>query len=177
MLSVIIFCGFESSATGGGVRPDTVVRTLTPLVGASVRGLVRDVVLAGPPGGELGLIAEHAGCVAVESDGEAEVLRRAIAIARGEDILLLRVGYVPEAGFFEELEDVVSLGRTSGQASRVLKAAPVTFYERLYPGLAPVVGFMADKKRYAAAEAVSFQQLRRTIGARQPFTRRLRKLA
>ncbi|HEY5225798.1 MAG TPA: transposase, partial [Methylovirgula sp.] len=104
MLSVIILCGFG----GVAMRPDAVVRTLAPLVGASVRGQVRDVVLAGPPEAGLEIIAQHAGCAIVEAATEAEALRGAVAAARTGDLMFLRAGYVPQAGFFEEIEDLLN---------------------------------------------------------------------
>lgn len=172
MLSVIILCSFE-----GKVRPDTVVRTLTPLVGASVRGLVRDVVLAGPPKGDLRVIADHAGCAVIEAATEAEALRCAIEAARAADLMFLRAGYVPQAGFFEEIEDLPSLRQKPELVAWSLKAAPVTFYERMFPGLAPAVGFIAGRSLCAATEIASFQQLRKAVGARKALQGRLRGIA
>jgi hypothetical protein len=172
MLSVIILCGFGRVTA----RPDAVVRTLVPLVGASVRGQVRDVVLTGPPEAELRLIAEHAGCAVVEAATEAQALRRAVVAARTDDLMFLHAGYVPQAGFFEEIEDLLNIHRLD-QTARVLKAAPVTFYEQMLPGLAPAVGFIAGRRLCAAAERSSFQELRRAAGARKALQGRLRRIA
>ena len=78
MLSVIILCD-ESTALG---RPEAVVRTLAPLVGAAVKGLVRDVVVAGPRERQLDVIGDHAGCAIIEADLESVRLREAFAAAR-----------------------------------------------------------------------------------------------
>ena len=173
MLSVIILCT-AAPANGRTVAPaEAVVRTLSSLVGASVRGLVRDVVLAGPRERELGLIADHAGCVFVEAASEAECLRLALGRVRGEDLLVLLPGHVPESGFLEEVEDLLSQGGM--RDGRRICAAPVTYWQRLVPALAPIVGLIAsvDACRAASdAAKLSFDALvratkgRRTLRAR-----------
>lgn len=171
MLSVIVLCGFAET-----VRADTIVRTLVPLVGASVRGLVRDVILAGPPDAELGIIAEHAGCAAFEIATEAGALREAIAAARSADLMILIAGHVPQAGFFEEIEDLLNARGSEDRSGRALKMAPVTFYERICPALAPVVGMIASQSRCAKIKIESFQQLRRAVDARKPLRGRLQPI-
>lgn len=172
MLSVIILCGFAEP-----VRADAVVRTLVPLVGASVRGLVRDVILTGPPDAELGVIAEHAGCAVMESAKEAEALRRAIAAARAANLMVLRAGYVPQAGFFEEIEDLLNMHEGKDRWGTAVKTAPVNFYERICPALAPVVGIIASRSLCANAKIESFQQLRHAVDARKTLRGRLQRVA
>lgn len=171
MLSVIVLCGYAEP-----VRADTVVRTLVPLVGASVRGLVRDVILAGPPDAELGIIAEHAGCAAIEATTEAVALREAIAAARSADLMILVAGHVPQAGFFDEVEDLLNMRGNEDQSGRALKTVPVTFYERIFPALAPVVGMIASQSHCAKIKIESFQQLRSAVDAGKALRGRLRPI-
>src|SRR5271154_3319461 len=110
MLSVIILCEAAQASAGASVAPEAVVRTLSALVGASVRGLVRDVVLAGPQDASLALLADHAGCGSVEAASEADYLRRALALVRSEHLLVLRPGHLPETGFIDEIEDLLAEG-------------------------------------------------------------------
>ena len=80
------------------------VRTLAMLVGASVSGVVRDVVVADAGSSdETGEIAEIAGCTLLVSSAPlAARLREAVAAARGSWLLFLRPGTVLEAGWGEE---------------------------------------------------------------------------
>ncbi len=169
MLSVIILCGRASA--------ETVVRTLAPLVQAAVKGLVRDVVLAGPAEADLAMIADHAGCAFVEAAAEAEALRRALAGVRGGDFMILYAGHIPETGFLEELEDLLAAGMPAEHGGRLLRAAPETFLERLFPPLAPAVGLIAARSLCEAVEVASFRHLRVVTRARKALRRRLRRIA
>jgi hypothetical protein len=168
MLSVIILCGQAS--------PETVVRTLAPLVQASVQGLVRDVVLAGPAGSDLSMIADHAGCAFVEAETEAEALRRAIAAARGGNLMIFHAGHIPEAGFLEELEDLLAVGLSAARGGHLLRAAPESFLQRLVPRLAPAVGLIAARELCMAEEIASFRHLRARARARNALRRRMRRI-
>ncbi|MGB8276824.1 MAG: transposase [Methylovirgula sp.] len=174
MLSVIILCGAGGAS---GDRPETVVRTLAPLVQASVKGLVRDVVLAGPPEADLAMIADHAGCAFIEAGQEADALSQALSMARAEDLMILYAGHVPEAGFFEEVEDLLAMGLPPERGGRLLRAAPESFIERLFPRLAPAVGLIAARSLCEAAKVVSFRDLRRITRVRKTLRRRLRRIA
>ena len=168
MLSVIIL--------GDGASAEAIVRTLAPLVAAAVRGLVRDVVLAGGPGHQLATIADHAGCGFVEADTEAEVLAGALAAARGDMLMFLCAGHIPEPGFFEEVEDLLAVGSPPGREARLLRAAPESFFERVFPLLAPVVGLIAARRRCDADRASAFMHLVASIRARRTLRRRLRRI-
>jgi hypothetical protein len=145
MLSVILLCR-SGQAESQGPRRDSerIVRSLTPLVQVAAQGLLRDVVLTGSPGGELAIIAEHAGCALAEGDDEGAALRHAIALVRADHLMIFRAGYVPEAGFFEAVEDCLGFAETRDRAQS-LRAAPENFAERLFPQLAPVVGLIAKR--------------------------------
>lgn len=166
MLSVIILCG--------GASAEAVVRTLAPLVDAAVRGIVRDVVLAGGPERQLALIADHAGCGFIEADMEAEVLAGALAAARGDTLMFLHAGHIPEPGFFEEVEDVLAVGL--GPRGRVLRAAPEGFLERLFPHLAAKVGLVAARNVCETAQPVSFRHLCAKTRGPKELRRRMRRI-
>ena len=177
MLSVIILCEAVAAPAGAVVAPEAIVRTLAALVAASVRGLVRDVVLAGPKQANLGLIADHAGCICVEAAGEADYLRGALALVRAEDLLVLRPGYVPETGFIDEIEDLLAEGAIRG--GRRVYAAPATYWQRLIPALLPVVGLIAPVPACRAAGdsgALSLETLLRATRARAALRARARRV-
>jgi hypothetical protein len=175
MLSVIVLCRMDQQAA----RADAVVRTLSALVAASVRGLVRDVVLAGPRDANLGFIADHAGCTCVEAGSEADYLRRALDFARAQDLFVLRSGYIPETGFLDEVEDLFAEGsfaEGSSRGRRSLCAAPETYWQRLIPALSPVVGLIAPISFYREAAgkggALGFDQSVRAARGRRTLRSR-----
>ncbi len=168
MLSVIILCD-ESAA-----RPEAVVRTLAPLVGAAVKGLVRDVVVAGPKDRQLDIIGDHAGCAIIEADLESVRLAQAFAAARGETLMLLRSGHIPETGFFEEVEDVLSSDLVA--RGLLLRALPETWIERMIPRMAPAAGLIAARAQCEASGAQSFNDLIAALALRDTLRRRLRRV-
>ena len=111
-----------------------------------MEGLLADVAIAGPVGQDLGLIADQAGSGLIEGATEAEWLRRAIEAARGPELFLLRSGFAPEAGFIEEASDFLrarDAGDGRSAEAALLRAAPETFVERLFPRAAPLAGLIA----------------------------------
>ncbi len=177
MLSVIFLCEAVEAPDGALVAPEAIVRTLAALVGAAVRGLVRDVVLAGPKQASLGFIADHAGCICVEAAREADYLRRALALVRAEDLLVLRPGHVPEAGFIDEVEDLLAEGTLRG--GRRIYAAPASYWQRLIPALVPVVGLIATVQSCRAVSdsgALSLETLVRATQARAALDCRARRV-
>lgn len=178
MMSVIVLCTAARHEPGATVAPEAVVRTLAALVAASVHGLVRDLVLAGPKDASLALIADHAGCACVEADREADFLRGALALVRAGNLLILRPGHVPEIGFIEEAEDLLAEGVID--RGRRIYAAPTTFWQRLIPSLAPVVGLIAAVKTCRAASEdgeLSLASLLRATRARSALATRARRVA
>lgn len=167
MLSVIVLheetIGPTSSRT---LDPaEALVRTLASLVRANVEGLLRDVLIAGPEGRDLALIADHAGCGLVEAPAEPEWLRLALVAARGPDLLLLRSGHAPGAGFIEEAGDLVSgRGGAAGTRAARLHVAPEAFPERLFPSLAPLAGLIAPRDLCLRAIPGTFRHLVRHVG-------------
>jgi hypothetical protein len=172
MLSLILLC---RAGPDGAAFSETVVRTLSPLVAASARGLLRDVVLVGAPGLDLPLIAEHAGCAVVEATDEGEGLQRAFGLARSNIIIVFYAGYVPEAGFFEEIEDYLNVRSGSSDARR-LRAAPEKFFERMFPQIANSVGVIAGRDFFQKPSMTSFASLVAARGARADLRRKLRRI-
>ncbi len=149
------------------------MRSLSSLVPASVDGLVRDAVLAGPPGGDLSLIADHAGCAFVEAEMEVEALGQALALARGSDLLILHAGHVPGIEAVEAIGDLVASGR-SAERGWLLHAAPNGPAARFFPRLAPAVGLLAARGLCDGVKAPTFANLLKATRARSAPSLRLR---
>ena len=120
MLSVII-------ATRNCER--ALVHTLSMLVGASVAGVVRDVVVADAGSSdETGEIADIAGCALLVSGAPlATRLREAASAARGAWLLFLRPGTVLEASWVEEAARFVTDAerRGSAETAAVFRSQPL----------------------------------------------------
>jgi hypothetical protein len=172
VLSAIVLCEEDRGRAyhHTGDPAEALVRSLTSLVRANVEGLLRDVVIAGPQGFGLGLIADHAGCHWVEAETEPLWLRRALELARGPDLLLLRSGHAPGQGFIEEVDDFLS-GPNRGSLPRTarLHTEPETFIERLFPRLAPIAGLIAPRDLCLGAPNGRFEILVRHVGKTTSF--------
>lgn len=151
---------------------EVLVRTLGSLVRANIDGLLRDVAIAGPEGEGLDTIADHAGCALVKAGSEPEWLRQAITIARGPELLLLRSGCALDAGFVEEARDFLRSGGTSAK----LRAAPETFFERLFPDTAPLAGLIAPRALCLNAPPGHLETLARSIGKARILRSRTRRI-
>lgn len=169
-LSLILLCGVRGSA-----GPEPVVRTLSAFVAASVNGLLRDAVLAGPRHEELAFVAEHAGCALVEAEGETDALGQALERVRGTDLFILYAGHVPELGSSEAIGDLVASAR-SVRRGWLLRASPDRAVERLFPRLAPAVGLIAARELCAGVQAPSFGNLLKATRARTAPHFRLRRI-
>jgi len=182
MLSTIVFC--ESSLQSGRIDPaERLVRSLSSLIRANVEGLLGDVAIAGPSGQGLGLIADQAGCGLFEAPAESEWLRRAIDAARGPELFLLRSGFAPLAGFIEEAGDFLRAqgADKSGSAPvALLRAAPETFAERLFPRAAPLAGLIAPRDRcaelFANKSAMKFAALAQFFKSATPLRTNARRI-
>lgn len=167
MASAIVFLSGKVAAGGPRDPALAFTRSLSALVPAAVSGLIRDVTIAGLPGQGLGTIADHAGCGFVEAAVEDDWLRAALALAKGPDCLLVRAGYVPGAGFIEELRDIENRLNARG----VFRAEPASWHQRLVPRLAPVVAAIAPLNLWRAQEAAEFQRMARGLKGRTLRTR------
>ncbi|WP_034992801.1 hypothetical protein [Beijerinckia mobilis] len=102
-LSAIVFCGDDQRR--GGREFDlarAMVASLSMLVPLHIEGIVRDIVIVGPEGLELPLVAEHAGCDCVEAASEAAGLHPAAELTHEPDLLLLKAGHGLEPLLVEE---------------------------------------------------------------------------
>ncbi|HLH12201.1 MAG TPA: transposase [Methylovirgula sp.] len=169
-LSLVLLC------SGRGAEAEPVVRTLSAFVAASVRGLICDAVLAGPPNAELGLIADHAGCAMIENETENEALRLALSSTRGSDVLILRSGHLPDIGLIEAIEDLLQSGRTQ-ERGWILRVAPEGLSQRLVPVLAPAVGLLVGRRLCMPVSDPSFRHLIKATRARSASRLRLRRIA
>ena len=174
MLSAVIFAGAGPGRSFAS--PEAIVRTLASLVPAAIAGTVRDVTLAamsGAPGARQ--IADHAGCELVEAATPGDVLRAAIAAARGDLLFVLLAGRAPEPGFDEE--ETALFDRASDRTPRAaeLRAEPGAFLHRLIPAISPVEGLIA-RRRDMAAGAADFAGLRRALSAPVAMKCRLRRV-
>ncbi|HUZ90332.1 MAG TPA: transposase, partial [Methylocella sp.] len=130
---------------------------------AKVEGLLGDVRIAGPAGKDLGVLANHAGCGLIEADTEADWLSIALREARGLDVFLLRCGRAPEAGFIEEARDFLAENPKDSSRAAFLHAVPESFFERLFPSLAPIAGLIASRDLMLRAPRGGFAKLARFI--------------
>jgi hypothetical protein len=160
MLSAIVLA---TDAKTPLAASDAIVRTLSALVPAAIEGLLRDVTLAGLMGGELPHIADHAGCTLIESEDARAVLREALAAARGPNVLIIRAGRAPEAGYIEEIADLLA-GRGAAERGALLRDRPETFLSRTFPGLAPVAGVISTREALMKLGATSLSSLARRAG-------------
>jgi hypothetical protein len=177
MLSVIVLCNPIPAAGRPAIDGEAVVRTLSALVSALVRGLVRDVVIAGPEAARLEKIADHAGCAFVEAEQEWDRLGRALALVRGEELLVLHAGHIPETGFVEEVEEF--LAHAGRAEARRIYAAPMTYWQRLIPTIAPIAGLIAPVtacRAAAASKELTFAALLRATRSNAALRARLRRV-
>ena len=140
MLSAVVCLSPSPPGVPLARSAEHVVRSLSSLVAACVAGVLRDVVVAGPPGLDLQVVADHAGCPLVEAAAPAAALAAALSRSRHAHVLILQAGYAI-GDLVDELDDVL---RASEVLPRRLRASGERFAQRLLPGLAPVVGVLAS---------------------------------
>ena len=92
------------------------VETIAALVPAVADGVVRDLVLIGPPDFEpLAAIADAAGCLLVHGEGSRSTM---IALgarhARCDHVLVLPPGLIPSMSLFAELAELIDTLPTNG---------------------------------------------------------------
>jgi hypothetical protein len=176
MLSTIVFCEDRPAIPPGRDLAGVLARTLASLVTAKVEGLLGDVRIAGPAGKDLSVIANHAGCDLIEAENEADWLRPALQAARGPDVFLLRCGRAPEAGFIEEASDFLAGNSKDQPRAACVRAAPESFFERLLPPLAPLVGLIASRNLMLGAPRGGFAKLASFVDPSTAFYTRPRRI-
>ena len=170
MISAIVLASEHHSGDDVEHAHEVAVRSLVWLVSAVVAGVVRDVVLAVPPGLGLSDVADQSGCELVKAEDEAGRLASAITAARGPRLLVLRAGYQPDGRLAEEIDAFVR--RMPDDASALVLAAPETLGQRLFPALAPAIGVLVARAACLEARPTSFSHLVR--GLRRPSKLRTR---
>lgn len=176
MLSTIVFCEDRPAAPPGRDVTELLARTLASLVTAKVEGLLGDVWIAGPEGKDLRALANHAGCAWIEADKEVDWLGLALQAAHGPDVFLLACGRAPEAGFIEEASDFLAGNSLDQPRAACLRAAPETFFERVFPSLAPITGLIASRDLLLQAPRSGFLKLVRFAAPSTVFDTRARRL-
>ncbi|ACB95895.1 hypothetical protein [Beijerinckia indica] len=176
MLSAIVFCGDEyaSRLSRRGTKEDdfdiaqAMVSTLTGLVPAHVDGLLRDMIIIGPAGHDLALIADHAGCGLVEAETEAEGFAAAIAMARGPGLFLLKAGFRLETGFIEECRRHLRQG--DDPLPLCIKGRrPETLFERLWPTRRPLAGLILPRGNGTMRPGETFASLSQRYRKEKPL--------
>ena len=155
MLSALILA---TDAKDAPVAADALVRTLAALVPAAIEGLIRDLTISGLAGCDLASIADHAGCEMAESLAPSDVLANGLKLVRGPNVFVLRAGHAPEAGFIEELGDVLNRSG-AGERGALMRQKPETFLPTLIPALSPVIGLMSSREKMLRAQARDFARL------------------
>ena len=176
MLSTIVFCEDKPASGPGRDLAEILARTLASLVTAKVEGLLGDVRIAGPAGKSLGVVANHAGCALIEAENEADWLGLALQAAPGADVFLLRCGRAPEAGFIEEATDFLAKNTKDQPRAAYLRTIPESFFERIFPSLAPVAGLIASRDSILRAPRGGFRKLARCIVPAATFRTRARRI-
>ncbi|HVB88881.1 MAG TPA: hypothetical protein VND97_01645 [Beijerinckiaceae bacterium] len=157
MISALV----SAFAAPASASPDGVVHTLAAMVPGAVAGLLADVTLVGPPeAADLASICDYAGCGFLSGADEAELLRRGISAARRDLCLIMQAGYVPGAGFLEELSDLARRG-PAGFRAAALRQSPQGAWRLLARG--PVRAVVAPKSALLAMQASGFQTLARRL--------------
>jgi hypothetical protein len=120
-------------------------RTLNALIGATVEGLMREVVLLADAGNDTATkLADHAGCM-LAKPAEFETL---VQSAKGDWLMILEAGAFPEQGWIEALENHIQSG---GGAARFTRSplAKQSLKQRLFQRETPLAFGLLIEKRAA----------------------------
>jgi hypothetical protein len=140
MLSALVQCPVTRNPTH--VSSEALVRTLGALVPAIIEGILRDVVLvAAAPDKELQHIADHAGCALLAANAPEPNFLQGLKAIRGQHVLILRAGLIPDSGFADELADCL----VERVGTCIMREQPQTIVQRLLPNVAPVGGLLVSK--------------------------------
>lgn len=158
--------GFEEAD-----RVRAIVKTLGALVELVVADIVADATIITRPDAAIHGVENSAGCTIVEDANLGAGLYRALPRARRETAIILTPGYAPAGTFRAEIELALA---SEGAKALALTAEPETFFQRLWPGLAPVAGLVASRSLLAqAAQSTDGRlvSLRKALSARPMRTR------
>jgi hypothetical protein len=157
MITAIVLASESQSDADVEHAHEIVVRSLVWLVSAVVSGVVRDVILAAPPGFGLSEVADQSGCALVQGEEERDRIAEAVAAAREPRLLFLRVGYQIDPKIAEEID--VFVRREPADASALIVAMPETARQRLFPGRTPVIGAVVSRATMISSPPESFARL------------------
>ena len=145
MLTAIILATEDTKA---------ITRTLNALIGATVEGFVREVVLLAAPNNHVAAeIADEAGCELLD----ALSFGTAIFTAKGSWLVILEAGAFPESGWVEALSDHI---QSSTSAARFKRSplAPRKLFDRLFQPEKPLcLGLIIEKQAALALGSDALQ--------------------
>lgn len=122
------------------------MRTLAPLVPASVHGVLCDVTIAAVEGLEgVAEIADHAGCRLETASDAGAAVQAACRLARREHVLLLAAGWALTPGFHQELDGWFR----AGAHHCLIREEARGLIGRLLPNRAPLAALTAKRRELA----------------------------
>ncbi len=135
MITAIILASHDANA---------LTRTLNALIGAAVEGLVRDVVVVASHDNEVAArLAEQAGCALVLPGAFATAVRA----AKGEWLMLLQSGALPEPGWEEAVSHHIQSGGGAARFRRSPLAARAPLARLFQAEQALALGVIIEKRR------------------------------
>lgn len=135
MITAIILASHDANA---------LTRTLNALIGATVEGLVRDVVVTASHDNEMAAkLADQAGCALVLPAAFAAAVRA----AKGEWLMLLQSGALPELGWEEAVGHHIQSGGGAARFRRSPLAARALFARLFQAEQTLALGLIIEKRR------------------------------
>jgi hypothetical protein len=120
-----------------------ITRTLNALIGATVEGLVRELILVADINNETAAkIADYAGCGLVADSEFADAMKQ----AKGDWLLVLESGALPELGWAEAVSNHIQLENGAARFGRS-PLAPRKLLQRLFQPEQPLaLGLLIEKR-------------------------------
>jgi hypothetical protein len=177
MLSTIVLYEDQGRRHGKADLGEALVRTLASLVAPNIHGLLCDVTIVGPPGKDLGTIADHAGCDLIEIEREDERVFQALLKADGKDAFVLRSGFALETSFSEEVADLGALYAKGSMPALRLRSQATGFFERIFPELAEPAGLIFSPRIGVASLRGGFSSLLRLARPKATLRTRARRVS
>lgn len=167
MLSAVVIIPSSPVRASARTLSDSLVRTLAALVPAAVDGLLRDLTIVAPgDANDIETIADHAGCNFICSADLRAALLQALGAVREDNVLLMRSGRAPEAGYIEEIAELIG----DGQRIARMRERPARFAARLFPFLAPAAALLAPREQLTRIADADFARMSFRLG-RAPVMR------
>ena len=146
-------------------------RTLNALIGATIEGLVREVVLLAETGNEIATkLADQTGCL-ITSQREFSGL---VKSAKGDWILILESGAFPEQGWVEAFENHLQSGSGAARFTRS-PLAKQSLRNRLFKRETPLaLGLLIEKRVALDKYTLSTPELLAKTAKPKPLPAQLR---